>query len=261
MALSLNDIKSGVRVGPPRLVVHGPKGIGKTSFAAEAPNPIILPTEDGLGVLDTPAFPLMKSYAEVEQAIGALVKDDHNFQTAIVDSFDWLEPLIWAETCKRHEESSIESFGYGKGYIFAADVWREFFDGLNALREKRGMAIMLLGHTATKRYEPPDTEPYDRYMLKLHQRASDLLVEWADGVLFVDYKKYIVKDDAGFNQKNNRGISDGTRVLYTEERPSHIAKNRYNLPYELPFNKGSAWAGFEAAMAEGISKAKKTVSA
>jgi hypothetical protein len=161
----------------------------------------------------------------------------------VLDSLDWLEPLVWAATCKRERWDSIESPGFGKGYVEAAREWREFLDGLNALRDK-GMAVLLLAHSEIKRFNAPDSEPYDRYQIKLQPRAAALVEEWADVVLFCNHKVHVEKSDAGFNKKIARGVGRGERVMYTEERPAFRAKNRYALPAELPLD----WNAFANAL-------------
>ena len=234
MAISLSSISRNVELSPPRIVLHGPHGIGKTSFGAQAPAPIVLPTEDGLGTLEVDHFPLLNSYGEVVEAIGVLVNEEHQFQTAVIDTVDWLEPMVWAETCARSGEgwSDIEAPGYGKGYLAADVVWREFLDGCNALRT-RGMAVILLAHSHIKQFSPPDNDPYDRYEIKLHKRGAALVEEWADVVLFANWQTYVHKSEAGFNKEVARGVGTGRRLMFSEERPAYRAKNRYSLPHEL----------------------------
>ena len=226
---------------PPRVVIHGPPGVGKTIFAACAPAPIFLPTEDGLESLsqlpfDVPAFPLAKTWDDVMGAIQSLYEQEHEFKTLAVDSIDWLEPLVWAETCRRNNWADIEAPGYGKGYQAAQDVWRQFLDGLELLRIEKGMAYILIAHSQVRRFDAPDAEPYDRYMLKLQQKGGDLLTENVDAVLFANFKTYTAETDVGFKKKVRRGIGTGERVMFTEERPAFVAKNRYGLPAELPLD-------------------------
>lgn len=251
MAIALSSISRGPRIGPPRLIVYGPHGVGKTTFSAQAPSPILLPLEDGQGVLDIPAFTRedgsspLKTYAEVSESLAALYEGEHQFQSIIVDSLDWLEPLVWKETCARNNWEDIESPGYGKGYLAADDVWREFFSGLVALREVKKMSVILLAHCEITKFNDPNSDPYDRYQIKLHKRASAIAQEWADAVLFANFRVYTSQTDVGFNKKVTRGIGTGERVLFTEERPAHLAKNRYSLPAEIPFTKET---GFQDLM-------------
>jgi hypothetical protein len=244
MAISLASLQQRATPKPPRIVVFGPAGIGKTTFATSAPSPVVIQTEEGLGTIDVPHFPRAKSWDEVMEAFKALYGEDHQFETLVIDSLDWLEPLVWAETCRRNNWRDIEQAGYGKGYVAAGDVWREYLDAINALRDEKGMAIIQIAHHDIKRFDSPETEPYDRYVLKLHKRAAELVSEHADMILFAGWKVATVKAEAGFGQKVTRGTGRGERVLYTEERPAFVAKNRHDLPPELPLS----WPDFAAAL-------------
>lgn len=239
MAISLSSISRTQRNAlPPRVVIHGAQKIGKSTFAAGAYNPIFIPLEDGLSGIETSAFnggaPL-RSYEEVEQALASLYTETHEFGTVVVDSTDWLEPLIWQHVCKRNGWASIEDPGYGKGYVEANAVWREFLDKLNTLRMELGMATILIAHSAVKRFEAPDSEAYDRYELKMQKGALGLIVEWADAILFAQDETSIKKEKQGQNVRA-RGVSTGRRVMHTNAKPAFIAGNRYALPDTLPLS-------------------------
>lgn len=248
MAFSLQSISSSPILAPPRIVLYGSHKIGKTTTAACAPVPIFILTEEGLGRLQIPHFPLITSYQQVLDAISVLFREQHPFQTLVIDSLDWLEPLIWQETARKHKKPDIEAFGYGKGYQYALDSWRMIIDGLNALRDK-GMTIILLAHSMVKRYDDPNAEPYDRYQIKLQERAAALIEEWADVLLFANLKVYTAKTDVGFGNKKTRGVGE-ERVMYTEERPAFKAGNRYSLPPELPLS----WAALSDALASSLTQ-------
>jgi hypothetical protein len=234
MAISLSSLRRGGDARPPRILVYGVAGVGKTLFAADAPDPVFLQIEDGLGGIEASTFGVLRSFDQVMEALGALYTEDHDFKTLVVDSLDWLEPLVWQHTAQAHNQREIEAFGYGKGYLAALDDWRTFLDGVNALRDERGMGAILIAHAEIKRFDSPTTEPYDRYQPKLHARASALLQEHADAVLFANYRVSTVKADVGFSKKVVRGVSGGDRLLHTAERPAFLAKNRFGLPETLP---------------------------
>lgn len=244
MAISLASLKRSTAIASPRILVHGVAGVGKTTFAAGAPNPVFILTEDGLGTLDVPHFPLARSYDEVMEALAALYTESHDHKTLVVDSVDWLEPLVWARACKDNGWASIEDPGFGKGYVAALALWRQYADGLDALRDDKGMTIVQVAHTDIKRFDSPEHEPYDRYVIKLHARAAALLQEHSDIVLFANYRISTVKSDVGFNKKVNRALGSGERVLHTAERPAFLAKNRYGLPDTISMS----WSAFAAAM-------------
>ena len=245
MAISLASLNRRDTPQPPRIVLYGPHGIGKNTFAASAPNPVLIDIEDGHPA-STPidAFPKAQSFGDVMGAFSALYTEEHDFETVIIDSLDWLEPLVWAEACSRNQWPDIETPGYGKGYLAALDVWREYLEAINGLRADRGMAVIQTAHAQITRFDSPETEPYDRYGINLQKRASELVQEHADMVLFANFKVSTTKTDAGFNKKVTRGVGGGQRVIYTEERPAFLAKNRHRLPPELPLD----WNALAGAM-------------
>ncbi|WP_419831790.1 ATP-binding protein [Endozoicomonas atrinae] len=252
MAITLNSISRSLGFKAPTIIVHGSSGVGKSTLASGAPNPCFICTEDGLGKLEVDAFPLMTSFQDVLDALNVLCTSEHPYQTVVLDSLDHLEPMIHQHLCdnyvgpKGERYSSIEDFGYGRGFMFALDLWRQLLNALFTLRNEKGMAFILIAHSEIKRFESPMTDSYDRYQIKLHKRASELLMESVDCVLFADYKTVIEKEEAGFNKIKTRGISTGQRYLYTEARPSFIAKNRYGLPPELPLS----WQAFSDALTQ-----------
>lgn len=241
MSISLKDISTGVQAKPPRIILYSIEGMGKSSFGASAVNPIFIQTEDGLDEISAAKFPKATSFDDVMAALRLLYTEKHDYKTLVIDTVDWLEPLVWKATCDKHGKTNVEDFGYGKGFQFALDEWERLFKGLDFLRNEKGMAIILLAHAEVKRFDSPDTEPYDRYQIKLHKSASAKVIEWADAVLFANYQVFTEKTDVGFNKKVVRGTGGQSRIMYTEERPAFRAKNRYGLPPELPFDKGSAW--------------------
>jgi len=241
MAFDLTSILKNTAMAAPRVMVYGVEGIGKSTFGAGAPNPIYILTEDGLGSLNVDHFPLATSFQDVMDAISTLYKDNHAFETVVIDSLDWLEAIIQREIEQKYDAKDL---AYGKGALIAAERWREILDGLNALRNDKGMIVILIAHTTIKRFDSPEVEPYDRYQPKLQERSNAVVREWADAVLFANYRTIVKKDDVGFNQTNNRGISTGERLLFTSERPAYMAKNRYNMPESIPLS----WDAFAEAI-------------
>lgn len=238
----LQQIETGRQARPRRVLIYGTQGIGKSTAGAAAEKPVFIQTEDGLGEIDCARFPIATSYADVMKAISELYSEQHDFKTVVVDSVDWLERLIWTDVCQKRQVDSIEDIGYAKGYTFAVTQWREFLAGLDALRNQRGMTVVLLAHARIERFENPETDTYDRYVPRLHKLASQIVQEWCDEVLFATYKVYTKTSDEGFNRKKAKGVGSGERVLRTTERPAHVAKNRLSLPDELPLD----WQAYAA---------------
>lgn len=243
MAFDLSSIRRNTALAAPRVLVYGVEGIGKSTFAAGAPSPVFIQTEDGLGSLLVDHFPIATKAGDVLDAIGSLFEQDHEFKTVVIDSLDWLETFIWRDIESKYDAKDL---AYGKGAMIAAERWREILDGLNALRNSKGMSVVLIAHTEIKRFDSPEVEPYDRYQPKLQARSSALVREWCDAVLFANYRTIVKKDDVGFNKTNNRGISTGERLLFTAERPAYMAKNRYSLPESIPLS----WEAFETAITQ-----------
>ena len=176
-------------------------------------------------------------------ALMALYTDPHEYQTLVIDSLDWLERLIWVEVVRRKPTTekgrlvtSIEDYGFAKGYTLALEPWQEVIDGLDALRNERQMMIVLIAHAKIERFENPETDVYDRYSPRLNKHASALVQEWCDEVLFASYKVHTKQTDEGFDNTRTRGNGTGDRILRTTERPAHMAKNRLNLPEEMPLD-------------------------
>lgn len=234
----LETIQRGKAKTPPRIIVYGPEKIGKSTFASCAPNPIFIRTEDGLDQIDCAKFPLCGSYAQFAAQIGTLCQDKHEYQTLALDSADWLQKLVFSATCLEAKKSSIEDFGYGKGYIIALKLWKEVLDGLDYLRNNRGMGIILIAHSKVEKFNDPDGSAYDRYSLALHKDATAMLCEWSDAILFASRKVRIEKEEVGFNKiravGKAIGADGGDRILRCIHGPACVAGNRYDMPSELP---------------------------
>lgn len=244
---SLDAVVSTATQEPPAMIIYGPDGIGKTSLVSHFPKPIGMFTEKGWGRLSVARFPqLATCFDDLVRGIGALVRDPRGHETFFLDTADWAEQFIWAEVCARNGRPSIESFDFGKGYVLADEVWAELLSGLDALRE-RGVMTVLLAHAEVTRYTDPNSDPYDRFDLKLHKRARAKLREWADVVGFC-YEKTFVKtleSGTGKNKKvvQSRGMAvENGRVLALTRKPAFEAKNRYGLPDEIPLSPDSSTA-------------------
>lgn len=245
----VNNATDEIVAKPPKVIIYGEHGIGKTTFAAAFPSPILLMTEEGVGSLRIKRFPkVVTEYHELMMALGSLAQSEHDRETLIVDSLDWLEPIIWAETCKRNSKSNIEDWDYGKGYVFAEEVWDEVIRGFDYLHVQRNMSIVCIAHSQVIKFQSPTNDPFDKYALKLNKRASALIQEWSDIVAFAHWDTNTTSTDLGFKRKATRGVSSGTRLLALEARPAWDAKNRFQLPPIIPLDIGATH--FFALLAE-----------
>lgn len=225
----LKSISRTRRLEAPKILLAGEPKIGKSTFAANAPNAIGIITEDGLSGIDAQAFPLARSLDDVYAAIGTLLNEEHDFGTVFLDSLDWTEPLVHAHVCAANKWDSIESPGYGKGYIAAAAEWKTLLDGFEQLRQQRGMGVILISHVKQKRIESPTHEGYDAFVLKTHDRAAALVQEWVDIVGFAAHRIALKKTDAGFGQKETKAVKTGERMLYLEPHPAYPSGSRFGL--------------------------------
>jgi hypothetical protein len=227
----LSLVMPGRTPKPPRIFAYGTHGIGKSSWAADAPSPIFIPTEEGVNEIDVPKFPNANSHEEVMNYLRALYAEEHDYETVVIDTADWLEDFIRLELQKEHTDKEL---AYGRAELMLEERLSEVLGALNTLRNDRAMTSILLAHTEVKAFHSPMTESYDRYQPKLQPRFSALLQEWADAVLFMGYDINVIKEDAGFNKEKARGVGEGERRIWTEERPAFLAKNRYGMPPVLP---------------------------
>ncbi len=250
----LESITRGKENKPPRIFLYGQEGVGKSCTAAQAPNPVFIQTEDGLDEINTAKFPLAKNLNDVLNALAALRDEQHDFRTVVLDSADWLERLIWDKVCQDFGVRSIEKAdgGYGKGYVHALTYWRQIVSLFNDLRNVRGMIVIVIAHSKVERFEDPENAAYDRYTPRLHKSATSLLCEWVDAVLFAT-KRFRVSKEEGTGFQGDRaiataiGANGGERILRTVGSPACIAKNRFNLPAEIPLS----WQAFMDAYASG----------
>lgn len=236
MAISLASLKKTGTARPPRIVLYGTHGIGKSTFAAQAPDPVFIQTEEGLDAVSATAFPLCQSFDDILECIGVLAGESHDFQTVVLDSADWAEQLIQKRVAQDNNVKTIDAIGYGRGYKAAADYWRQLLDGFDHLRSDKNMQVILLAHSQVRRFDDPLADPYDRYQLDLHHGSASLVSEWCDIMMFANQQYSTVKSDVGFNQKVTRAVGSGNRVLYTQERPGWQAKSRWPLPDTLPLD-------------------------
>lgn len=240
--MTLTSVVKGRLRKPRRMLVYGTEKIGKSTFASQARAPIFIGAEDGTSELDVARFPEPVGWTDVLDAVHTLTVEDHPYKTAVIDTLDWAEPMCWAYICARGKKNSIEDFGYGKGYTAALDEWRILLARLDDLRASKQMDIILLAHAWIKTFKNPEADDYDRYELKLNNKAGGLIKEWCDAVLFANYETFAVEKG-----ERVRGVSSGARLLYTQRCAAWDAGNRYGLPEVIPFS----WTEFETAVQAG----------
>ena len=249
----LQQIHVGKTQAPPRLLIYGTEGIGKTTFAAHAPHPVFIQTEDGVDAIDCHAFPLAHRLEDVRAALAELHSESHEYETVVIDSLDWLEQLIWDRLCADYGVRHIEQVGggYGRCYTYALRYWREILDALMRLRNDRAMAVILVAHSKIERVEDPVMMAYDRYSPSLQKLATALVSEWVDVILFAHWAHRTRSEDGTCGRERHIAVpidaNGPNRVVHTVGGPGWIAKSRYALPRTLPLE----WNAFAAALQNG----------
>lgn len=240
-------IVSGKLQEPMRIVFYGKDGVGKTEFASQAPGAIFLCAEQGTGHLDVKRFPNPSTFTEVEEMVKWLAQADRGYETLVIDSLDWLEPML-DKRCEVELKKELSQIGWQNGYKYANAKMKDFISLLGTIKK---MNIIALAHSKVKTFQDPGTgSGYDRYQLALRDETANMWRQWADAVIFADYQ--VFKRDI----EDRFAVGEGKRVMYTEERPSHQAKNRYSLPYCLPLEKGKGWSTLVDAIKSGGSDPK-----
>lgn len=232
--MSLANIRQIAKLKPPIVVLYGPGGIGKTTFASKMKQPVIVQAEDGIGKIKCPHFPVADSYTQFQDNLKTLINDDSDFKTVVIDSLDWLETLIHEHVCEKNGWPDISSPSFGKGYMVALEIFKEYLSLINQLRNK-GFTVLQIAHNEVRRYEDPSLEPRDRHQIKLHRKAADLIIEHSDCVFFANYKIGTIQikgKSGGMTTK----LKQGDRTIFTQETPGFQAKNRFGLEPEMPFD-------------------------
>lgn len=223
-------------MGAQKIVVYGPEGIGKSTFAAQFPNALFIDTEGSTKHMDVARTPKPSSWTMLMEQVQYVRQNPTLYQTLIIDTADWAEQLCITSICAKFQKSGIEDFGYGKGYIYLVEEFGRLLNKLEELVEM-GINVVVTAHAKMRKFEQPDEMgAYDRWELKLQKQTGPLLKEWADMVLFANYKTTVINIDNQGAAKGKNKVQGGKRVMYTTHHSCWDAKNRHNLAPELPFD-------------------------
>ena len=211
---------------PYKVCIYGQAGVGKSTLATQAQDPVFFDMEMGLDNVDCVRTPAIETSQKLYEYVKACLQQGKTF---VFDSADAMEKIFVAEICKEHNIKAIGDLGYGKGYEHLNNKWQKFLDMLDFLKGY-GINSIVIGHEIVKRFEDPRVEGYDRILLKMHQKSAGTLISRMDAVLYMSYELRVVKGD---NNTKSKAYGKGERVIHTSERPSFVAKNRYGMPDKI----------------------------
>lgn len=230
------EIIRGKQVKAQKICAYGPEGVGKSTFASQFPEPLFIDTEDSTVNLDVARFPKPSSWTMLMAQVNHVKSNPGICKTLVVDTADWAERLCIEHICTKGKVDGLEGFGYGRGYVYLEE---EFGRLLNKLQEvvELGINVVVTAHAEIKKIEQPEEiGGYDHWQMKLEKKTMPLVREWTDILLFINYKVHVVNVDNQGAQKGKNKAQGGKRVMYTTHTPWWDAKNRHNLPDELPLD-------------------------
>ena len=251
-------ITKGKRARAQKVVIYGTEGIGKSSLAAQFPEPLFIDTEGSTDNMDVARLDKPTSWVMLNNQIAFIKANPTVCKTLVIDTIDWAESLCVDNLCAMHGKKGIEDFGYGNGYVYAKEEMGRFLNRLQDLIEI-GINVVLTAHAQIRKFELPDEMgSYDKYELKLGKKTSSqtapLVKEWADLLLFCNYKTYLISQEKSTKKK----AQGNQRVMYTEHNPAWDAKNRHGLPSELPLDYASIAHIFKTEVKEEVKKIVQT---
>lgn len=228
-------IKKGPSTRPPKIMLIGVEGVGKSTAGAQMPNPVFICGEAGLvgpQFADVPNYTPEK-WQDVLDFVDALAADPSGYKTLVVDTLDWLEPMLFAEVVRKANKpdiKNIEDFGYGKGYVLAQQEARKLLVSLDKVN-RAGLNILLLSHSQLRKVQNVLGDDYDHFESKLNAKVGGIFKEWADAVLFARFETFVEKVD-----NKVKAYGGSTRVVETTHSAAWDAKNRFGLPEQMPLD-------------------------
>lgn len=235
---------------PHRLMFYGEQGAGKTTLAMQYPGAVLLPLEDGFQNLDAEStrgriLPICRNLADIKRLLTLLSNEEHSFTGVVIDKISTMDQWVCQDLAARLGKSTVGDIGYGKGDDKVAEAWRPILDELEDLQLKRNMAFLFTADSHVEKVKNPDTDPYQQNRPALNGGGQTAVCGWCDEVFFLTTKVYTMEKDVGFGATRTKATGGDQRIIFTDTRPGHYAKNRLpGLPHEIPmgtWDKPEAW--------------------
>ena|SRR3990167_5210181 len=223
-------------------IIYGPEGVGKSTWAAGSESPIFISTEGGMkGVKPVPkVFQNSKKWVDIFANIEYLTNAEHEFKTLVIDTIDKCESMSVEHVLESTSKKSLSGIPHGNGYVMLDNEWRKFINVLDILQDKRGLTIILVGHSVIVPFKNPAGEDYDRYQMLMNKRIYPMLKQWADFILFANHRVLVDIDEG---QLKGKAISAGN-VIYATHSGAWDAKNRYGITEPLPMPRENGFQEF-----------------
>lgn len=224
-------ISKGKKQVPVRAVIYGSEGVGKSTLAAQMPEPLFIDIEDGTAQLDVMRIDTPTSWSMLTSEVDYIRDHPDLCKTLVIDTADRAQALCEAALLAETGVDSIEKVGggYGKGYTALLEKFRK--ELLYRLDEviARGINVVLLAHAVMRKQESPEDPPFDRWELNLQKKLAPEVRAWADLLLFCNYRVMVIEEDG-----RNKAKGQAKRLMFAQHRPTFDAKSRYDLPDEMP---------------------------
>lgn len=223
----MDSLISTTTPSPPKMIVYGQPGVGKTTFAASA-NAILIDCENGAGaVRGLKRTPYLQSWPHMREWLMELTSSPPKDTTALaIDTIDWMiqriiEHVVLDLDAKAKGDITNTLGAAHGGYFKAREivqniVYRDLLPMLSTVADS-GLAIILLAHAANTKMTTPEGFDLRLAAPDLPQWIAPPFIEWADAVLY-----------ASREGSHHTLLTQGTNVI--------LAKNRYSLPAELPLS-------------------------
>ena len=228
-------ITKGIKTRPVKILIYGTEGIGKSTFASKFPKPVFIDLEGGTHYLNVDRVDGVLDWTELLSTVAEI--STSNYKTLVIDTADWAERLAIQYICDKYSKAGIEEFGYGAGYTYLVEEFGKLIKNLDRAIA-HGINVVILAHATLRTITLPEEQgSYDHWELKLNTKTTNkvapLVKEWADMVLFMNYKTMLVEDKTA-NMGTKKKAVGGKRVMYTTHTTFCDAKNRFGLANELP---------------------------